>query len=285
MVAGARILVVEDDAAINRVVCSYLGKAGAACTAAFSGTEGLMALEGGAFDLLVTDLMLPGAPGEEVVAVARAQGVPVVVLSARAAVADRVDLLRIGADDYLVKPFDLEELLARCEAVLRRSAPAAFAGDGLRRGDRPVAHGPDVVDASRQPSAAPNPGRPGGRPYEGGPAGHSEEGLGSSEGRSTDDAPLRFRSWELDEAAHAFTVNGTPIALTPTEFALVRTLMAAPARVHTKRALSEAAGGDAAALGDKTVATHIGNIRAKLRVTGTDDYLETVWGVGFKLRD
>ena len=114
MIGGACILVVEDDAAINRVICSYLGKADAMCTAAFSGTEGLMHLAGGEdFHLVITDLMLPGASGEEVLAAARAAAVPVVVLSARAAVADRVDLLRLGADDYLVKPFDLEELLAR----------------------------------------------------------------------------------------------------------------------------------------------------------------------------
>ena len=108
MIDGACILVVEDDAAINKVVCSYLGKLGAECVPAFSGTEGLMHLEGGRrFDLLITDLMLPGAPGEEVVAAARAQHVPLIVLSARATVADRVDLLRLGADDYLVKPFDV----------------------------------------------------------------------------------------------------------------------------------------------------------------------------------
>ena len=95
MLEGARILVVEDDAAINRVVCSYLGKMGAMCTAAFSGTEGLMHLAGGEdFHLVITDLMLPGASGEEVLAAARAAAVPVVVLSARAAVADRVDLLQ-----------------------------------------------------------------------------------------------------------------------------------------------------------------------------------------------
>ena len=118
MIGGACILVVEDDAAINKVVCSYLGKLGAECVPAFSGTEGLMHLEGERrFDLLITDLMLPGAPGEEVVAAARARHVPIIVLSARATVADRVDLLRLGADDYLVKPFDLEELAARCEVV------------------------------------------------------------------------------------------------------------------------------------------------------------------------
>lgn len=77
MIDGARILVVEDDAAINKVVCSYLGKLGAECVPAFSGTEGLMHLEGERrFDLLITDLMLPGAPGEEVVAAARARHVP-----------------------------------------------------------------------------------------------------------------------------------------------------------------------------------------------------------------
>ena len=236
--AGARILVVEDDAAINRVVCSYLEKAGAMCTAAFSGTEGLMHLAGGAtFDLIVTDLMLPGASGEEVVAAARAAGLPVVVLSARTAVADRVDLLRIGADDYLTKPFDLEELLARCEAVLRRSASTARSAS---------------VPSPSADAVAP---------------------------------PLRFGAWELDEAARRFAAAGIPVRLTRTEYEIVRALMAEPRRVHTKRSLSAAAAGDEVALEDKTVATHIGNVRAKLRPTGTEDYLETVWGVGFKLRD
>ena len=238
MLEGARILVVEDDAAINRVVCSYLEKAGAMCTAAFSGTEGLMHLAGGAtFDLIVTDLMLPGASGEEVVADARGRGVPAIVLSARATVADRVDLLRIGADDYLTKPFDLEELLARCEAVLRRSASTARAAS---------------VPSPSAGAVAP---------------------------------PLRFGAWELDGAARRFTAAGIPVRLTRTEYEIVRALMAEPRRVHTKRSLSAAAAGDEVALEDKTVATHIGNVRAKLRPTGTEDYLETVWGVGFKLRD
>ncbi len=271
MVAGARILVVEDDAAINRVVCSYLEKAGATCVAAFSGTEGLLHLTAaadvgagramagataggpgatstaagavgatdanGGFCLVITDLMLPGAPGEEVVAAARAAGLPVMVLSARATVADRVDVLHRGADDYLVKPFDLEELLARCEAVLRRSGSAA--------------------------AATPAPGACAGAAV----------------------PLLRFGQWELNEAARRFTAAGIPVRLTRTEYEIVRALMAEPCRVHTKRSLSAAAAGDEIALEDKTVATHIGNIRAKLCPTGTEDYLETVWGVGFKLRD
>ena len=261
MIGGARILVVEDDAAINKVVCSYLGKLGALCTAAFSGTEGLMHLEGERdFDLLITDLMLPGAPGKEVVAAARARQMPAIVLSARATVADRVDLLRLGADDYLVKPFDLEELVARCEAVLRR------VGVGT----------PDVGCAGRVGAPSAN-GVAGGMPS-------ARSALGDAD---PDDANgiLRFGLWLLDEDARTFSVAGESVRLTRTEFGILCALMAAPHRVHTKRALSEVAGGDVAPLEDKTVSTHIGNLRAKLRPTGTDRYIETVWGVGFKLRD
>ncbi len=233
MLENLRILVVEDDEAINKVVCSYLGKRGAVCTAAFSGTEGLLRLEGGSFDLLISDLMLPGADGEDVVARATTVGLPVIVLSARATVADRVDLLQLGADDYLVKPFDLEELGARVEAVLRRA--------GRRAGFDGVT--------------------------------------------SSGDDTLRYGSWVLDSRARTFVAGGVPLHLTPTEFAMVEALMAAPARVHTKRSLSAAAAGSEGALEDKAVATHIGNIRAKLREAQAPDLIETVWGVGFKLRD
>lgn len=247
------------------MVCSYLGKLGAECTAAFSGTEGLMDLEGrGPFDLMITDLMLPGAPGEEVVAAARAARMPIIVLSARTAVADRVDLLRLGADDYLTKPFDLDELAARCEAVLRRVGGGA-AGD--RSSGRACGLSPNGgADASPAQGAS------------------SGAGPGVAEPGGAGEC-LRFGLWTLDEAARSFTVDGAPVRLTRTEFDILRTFMAAPRRVHAKRALSEAVGGDVAALEDKTVSTHIGNLRAKLRPTGTDCYIETVWGIGFKLRD
>lgn len=276
MIDGARILVVEDDAAINKVVCSYLGKLGAVCTAAFSGTEGLMHLEGEhTFDLLITDLMLPGAPGEEVVAAARARQVPTVVLSARATVADRVDLLRLGADDYLVKPFDLEELAARCEAVLRRVGSRGVTSVGGGGGaaslrERGLGSAPDRVMGDLAASRV-SDDVAGGAAFETAPPALDE--------------CLRFGLWSLDEGARTFAVAGEPVRLTRTEFDILHALMAAPRRVHTKRALSEAAGGDAAALEDKTISTHIGNLRAKLRPTGTDHYIETVWGVGFKLRD
>lgn len=251
----------EDDLAINKVVASYLGKFGADCTAAFSGSEGLLRLAAEPFDLVITDLMLPGADGEEVVACCAARNLPVIVLSARATVADRVDLLRTGADDYLVKPFDLDELLARCEAVLRR------------RGNHGGAEGEREDEDSQLPAASPAEGASSAQP------GATSGGNGGNEGA------LSFGLWQLDPATRSFSVAGAGVYLTRTEYEIVSAFMAHPRQVHTKRGLSQAAAGSAKALEDKTVATHIGNIRAKLRDTGTENYIETVWGVGFKLRD
>lgn len=135
--AAVRILVVEDDSAISDVVCRRLGREGFSVEPAFSGTEAKRLLQVEHFDLVVTDLMLPGMTGEEVVALVRkAHGsLSVIVISARSTAADKVDLLSLGADDYLTKPFDLDELIARVKVQLRhRSGPmaaAALPGDGV----------------------------------------------------------------------------------------------------------------------------------------------------------
>ncbi len=125
-----KILIVEDDASISDIVYSTLSEEGYECHPAYSGTEARMLIEQGlAFDLAICDLMLPGLSGEEVVALIRSKStVPILVTSAKAQVVDRVALLRMGADDYLVKPFDLDELSARVEALLRRSAGMADTG-------------------------------------------------------------------------------------------------------------------------------------------------------------
>ena len=119
----ASILIIEDDSDINEVVAVHLRRNGFACTQAFSGSEGRLLLGGGqAFDLVVTDLMLPGLAGEDVVRLVRASiDVPVIVMSARTTAADKVALLELGADDYLTKPFDLDELLARVQVQLRHA--------------------------------------------------------------------------------------------------------------------------------------------------------------------
>ena len=228
-----RVLVVEDDAALSEVVCTFLGDEGYVCAPAFSGTEALLLAERAAeknqpIDLVILDLMLPGIPGEELIGRLRAAGVdaPVIVTSAKSAVTDRVGLLRLGASDYLVKPFDLEELLARVEVQLRGPASAA---------------------------------RPSG--------------------------PLRFGRWELDSVARRFAVDGAELRLTRTEFDILAALMRGPSRVFTKQALFELVRSEEALTEERTIATHVSNLRAKLRASGTDTYIQTVWGIGFKLQE
>lgn len=232
----ARILVVEDDPALSDVVCTYLGDHGYHCMPAFSGSEARLIFDqGAAFDLVITDLMLPGLPGETVVELVRAQGsAPVIVTSARASVTDRVTLLRIGADDYLTKPFDLEELLARVEVCLRRTSAESLRAD---------------VSAG-------------------------QEGV------------LRFGAWEANESTRTFLVDGAPLKVTRTEFDILCALMRRPSKVFSKRELFECVRHEDAlgdCFDDKTIATHVGNIRAKLKSTGTQAYIQTVWGIGFKL--
>ena len=117
------ILVVEDDADIIQILCKILKKAGYAATQAFSGTEARLLLGISVPDMLILDLMLPGLTGEELIELIRGEmglDMPILVLSAKAGLESRVAALKSGADDYLLKPFEPEELLARVYAVLRR---------------------------------------------------------------------------------------------------------------------------------------------------------------------
>ncbi|OUO86019.1 DNA-binding response regulator [Gordonibacter sp. An230] len=230
----ASVLIVEDDAHISGIVSEHLGRAGYVCAQAFSGTEARLVLESAAarderFDLVVCDLMLPGMSGEEVVRLIRAADAdtPIIVTSARSAASDKVDLLKLGADDYLAKPFDLDELLARIEVQLRHRGRAIA-----------LQPGGDV---------------------------------------------LRVGEWSLDRAARTLKVGGVEILLTRTEFNIVELLAAHPKKVYTKQELFELAWGEPFAADDSTVSVHVSNIRAKLKPTGTDGYIQTVWGLGFKL--
>ena len=232
--AGATVLIVEDDAHISGIVADHLRHAGYRCTQAFSGTEARLVLEasrphGEGFDVVVCDLMLPGLSGEDLVRLIRETdaATPIVVTSARTSATDKIDLLKLGADDYLAKPFDLDELLARIEVQLRHRGRAV----------------------------APRP----------------------------DGDVLRVGAWEVDRAARTLAVSGTDIPLTRTEFNIVELLALHPKKVYTKQELFELAWGELYAAEDSTVSVHVSNIRAKLKPTGTDGYIQTVWGLGFKL--
>ena len=157
----ANILVVEDDADINRLLCTILEGAGYVCRAAFSGSEAILWAEKYEYDLVLLDLMLPGLTGEEFIAqIRRGKTMPIIVLSAKVAVDDRVNVLRLGADDFIPKPFDNDEVLARAEAQLRRYRRFSRQADGaeltcgslkLNREDHTVAvDGREVALTSRE---------------------------------------------------------------------------------------------------------------------------------------
>ena len=220
------ILIVEDDTDINNSTAAYLRRRGCLCSQAFSGTEGRLLWQAGGVDLLLVDLMLPGLSGSELIAeIRQTSRTPVIVLSAKTDLSDKVELLGLGADDYLTKPYQLEELWARILVQLRHA------------------------------SAAPA------------------------------EASLRYREWVLNLEEMTLTAAGQPVSLTAHEFKIVELLAGRPKRVFTKQQIYEAIWREEYAVEDKTIAVHISNIRAKLRPSGTDSYIQTVWGIGFKLAE
>ena len=115
------IIVIEDDTDINNIITKALEKAGYNCTQAFSGTEALIYLERENYDLAVMDLMLPGISGEELLPkIKTLQKIPVMVVSSKDSLDSKVGLLTDGAEDYITKPFEIQELVARAGVQIRR---------------------------------------------------------------------------------------------------------------------------------------------------------------------
>lgn len=121
-----RVLVVEDEKSINDLIVMNLTEAGYICERAFDGMEAADILERESFDLVLLDIMLPEVNGYELLDFIKPMGIPVIFITAKGSMEDKVRGLRLGADDYLVKPFEIVELLARVEAVLRRAGKAQY---------------------------------------------------------------------------------------------------------------------------------------------------------------
>ena len=223
-----KILIVEDERELSDSIAAYLGVENYLCEQAFTYADAKMKLGIYEYDCVLLDLMLPGGDGLDLLRYMRGRRNPadVIIISAKDSLDDKVKGLGIGADDYLTKPFDLDELVARIAVQLRHRHRAA------------------------------------------------------AEGRT---GALRFGAWELDPSSKTFHVAGTPIELTRIELAILELLMRHPSRVFSKQELFEGAWGEPYAADDNTLNVHISNIRAKLRPSGTDTYLKTVWGMGFKL--
>lgn len=215
------IAIIDDDQHISDMLAEVLTKEGYAVSRAYSGTEALLLLAQRRPDLVLLDLMLPGLSGEEVLS--HIAGIPVIVLSAKADVQDKVELLLGGAADYMTKPFDTRELLARIAVQLRC---------------------------------------------------HDGHGAG---------AVLTVGELRLDTASFALSVGEQPVKLTRTEYAILKLLMENPKQVIAKSVLLDRISLDTPDCTERSLKQHISNLRRKMQEVSGVDYIETVWGIGFKL--
>lgn len=213
------IAIIDDDVAIGDMLEEVLKRAGYATLRAYSGTEALLLLTRQRPDLVLLDLMLPGLSGEAVLP--KIRDIPVIVVSAKVDVQDRVNLLLGGAADYLTKPFDTQELLARITVQLRRAQ-----------------HSTTV---------------------------------------------LRFADLEMDTALYTVRVRGEQVHLTKTEYAILKLLLENPDQVITKSVMLERISADTPDCVESSLKVHMSHLRKKLREAGGRDYIEAVWGIGFRL--
>ena len=214
------ILIIDDDMHIGDMLEEVLTREGYGVLRAYSGTEALMVLSTKAPDLVLLDLMLPGLSGEEVLP--KIKGIPVIVVSAKIDVDNKVDLLLGGAVDYVTKPFNTKELLARIAVALRGTTKQATL--------------------------------------------------------------LYFDDITLNAASYAVYVGEVEVKLTRTEYAILKCLLQNADRAVSKSALLENISIDTPDCTESSLKIHVSNLRGKLRDVSGKDFIEAVWGIGFKLK-
>lgn len=257
----ARIMIVEDDEKIARFVTLELEHEGYQVEHAADGRTAVdLALERD-YDLILLDVLLPQLNGMEVLRrVRKHKDVPVIMVTARDAVMDKVAGLDAGADDYLTKPFAIEELFARIRVALKRSE-AVRAASGIGGAGAGMASGADAgavaippVSDSTQASASPSP------------------------------AALTVGSVSLDPDRREVTVGGSPIVLTAREFDVLALLMAHAETVLTRERIAHEALGYEYVGDTNNVDVHIAHLRAKIEDAGGARIIQTVRGVGYVCR-
>lgn len=318
------ILIVEDDNDINHLQKELFGQHGYEVGQAFSGTEALLCMRERVPEAVILDLMLPGMAGEEVLGAIKEKypQTGVIVSSAKDSVDTRVSLLRAGADDFVVKPFDTEELLARLEAVLRRRGSSAWKGSqaggsnlagtgvverspngyGLGKGD-PSGYGLGKGDSSGYGVGEGSPSGygvverfPNGYGLgEGSPSGYGlgerapsgygvGEGIPGEAGRETGKV-LAYKDIRIQQEDFLVLVGGQEVSFTKREYLILELLMSNPRKVFTKANIYASVWKEEFLGEDNAVNVHISNIRQKLAKAHPEEtYIQTVWGIGFKMK-
>ena len=221
-----KILLVDDESRMLDLLSLYLTPKGYQCIKKTSAAEAIQYLHEDKADLLLLDVMMPEMNGwEACVEIRKEYDIPIIMLTARSEKLDIIKGLNMGADDYISKPFDEDELIARIEAVLRRKQ----ASGGL----------------------------------------------------------VFFNELSLNEDSFQVSYKQRPISVTPKEFSLLALLLKNKNKVFTREHLLTTIWGYAALTEDRTIDSHVRNLRDKLRKAGfpVEDYLTTVWGVGYKWMD
>ena len=215
-----KILIVEDDMSIHKILEEILEQEKYEILNAYSGTEALMILEKDNIDLVLLDLMLPGLNGEEIIK--KVKNIPIIVLSAKVSIEDKVNCLLNGANDYLTKPFEKSELLARIKVQLRNKK--------------------DV------------------------------------------NADYSYKDLKLQKDNYTLKVKDKEINLTKTEYAILKQLFIYQNQVVSKSKLLDLISFDTENCDENSLRVHISNIRKKIKNYSDEEYIDSVWGVGFKLK-
>jgi len=222
-----KILIIEDDKEINSFVASFLIENDYDVVSAYDGLNGIKVAQKEQPDLILLDIMLPYQSGDEVLKSLREENhIPVIIVSAKSLVQTKVDLLRLGADDYITKPFALNELLARIEAVLKRTSASYKTAGQI----------------------------------------------------------LEFGQLKMDLDKKEILAGGVPVTLTTKEFALLELLLTNPIKVFSKQNLYESVWNETYVYDNDTINTHVSNLRKKLKAASGEEFIQTVWGMGYKLK-
>lgn len=218
------ILIVEDNIDIHNLIREVLEKEHYRVLSSYTGTEAMRIIENERIDLILLDLMLPEINGEEIVK--KVKDTPIIVISAKISTEDKVNVLLNGANDYLTKPFNVEELLARIQVQLR-------------------------IDNKKEKNE-----------------------------------DLTYKDMRLSkEDVHTLYIKEKSIYLTKTEYAILKQLLLSPKNVVTKTKLLEQLSEDSLYCDESSLKVHMSNIRKKIKTVTKDEYIEAVWGIGFKMKE